>query len=349
MLALFLGVIFGITRADTYQLTDGQSMTGELTSPNSDGVIIKLPDGKYSDRVPWDKFLQDDLKKLNENPKFTQFVQDHIEVTQEEKMKRTEVPTELPPRLVRPEPKALLSAMWSSGLGIFVLLLLYAATIYSAYEVAIFKSRPPGLVCGLAAIPFVGIASPIAFLIMPSRLRAMSEETDENMPASVAENPSYAVRPGQAPPPGIPSSHPSARTPRPAPPPPPPPPRREQPAEEPALEAEAPEPNLRLAQETPKPDAEIPQTQIFQRGAFMFNRRFFETKFPGFFGVARRDADKDMILYIKAVRGEYLAERISRISANEVHVQCRKHDATEEIMVPFSEIKEIHLKHKNAP
>ncbi len=49
----------------------------------------------------------------------------------------------------------------------------------------------------------------------------------------------------------------------------------------------------------------IPQTVIYQRGQFTFNRRFIETKFPGFFGVVRRDADKDMVLIIKSSRGEY--------------------------------------------
>jgi hypothetical protein len=39
-----------------------------------------------------------------------------------------------------------------------------------------------------------------------------------------------------------------------------------------------------------------PQTEVFQRGQFTFNRRFFETKFSGFFGMMRREADKDMVL-----------------------------------------------------
>ena len=80
----------------------------------------------------------------------------------------------------------------------------------------------------------------------------------------------------------------------------------------------------------------------------MFNRRFFETKFSGFFGVIRRDSEKDMVILIKSARGEYIAERISRISANDLHAQVRKGHASEEVMIPFTEIQEVQLKHKDA-
>jgi hypothetical protein len=95
--------------------------------------------------------------------------------------------------------------------------------------------------------------------------------------------------------------------------------------------------------------AALPQTTSYQRGQFTFNRRFIETKFPGFFGVVRRDADKDMVLVIKAARGEYIGQRISRIAANDLHLQVQHGHATEEVMVPFQEIQEIRLKHKDAP
>ena len=81
----------------------------------------------------------------------------------------------------------------------------------------------------------------------------------------------------------------------------------------------------------------------------MFNRRFFETKFASFFSVARREADKDMVMVVKSARGEYLADRISRISANELYAQVRKGPASEEVMIPFTEIQEVRLKHKDSP
>jgi hypothetical protein len=94
--------------------------------------------------------------------------------------------------------------------------------------------------------------------------------------------------------------------------------------------------------------AALPPTTTFQRGQFTFNRRFIETKFPGFFGVIRRDADRDMVLVIKSSRGEYIGQRISRIAANDLHLQVQRGHASEEIMIPFVEIQEIRLKHKDA-
>jgi hypothetical protein len=100
--------------------------------------------------------------------------------------------------------------------------------------------------------------------------------------------------------------------------------------------------------EAPKTASDLPPTTKYQRGQFTFNRRFFETKFPGFFGVVRRDADRDMVLVIKSARGEYVGQRISRIAANDFHLQVQRGAATEEIMIPFQDIQEIVLKHKDA-
>ena len=106
---------------------------------------------------------------------------------------------------------------------------------------------------------------------------------------------------------------------------------------------------LRLAHAEPdQARPAVPPTTTFQRGQFTFNRRFFETKFPGFFGVVRRDADRDMVLIIKAARGEYLGQRISRIAANDLHLQVQRGHVSEEVMIPFQEIQQIQLKHKDA-
>jgi hypothetical protein len=270
--------------------------------------------------VPWTKFSQDDLKKLAKDPKMEPFVTPNIEVTEEQRIQKTEVSVTQPPRLKRPPPGSLFGAMLSSTVGLFVIMMLYGAGIYAAYEVALFRRRPPGLVCGLAAVPAIGLLSPIIFLWLPPQRMSNEEEESYRTETTVAEAPSFIV-------PGTPAATPEA------------------PADAPPSETGG----LRLHHDAPAPAAPLPPPQVFQRGAFMFNRRFFETKFPGFFGVVRRDADKDMLLVIKAHRGEYIAERISRISANELHVQIRTGHATEEVTIPFTEIQEIKFKHKDSP
>jgi hypothetical protein len=43
-----------------------------------------------------------------------------------------------------------------------------------------------------------------------------------------------------------------------------------------------------------------------------------------------------------------VGQRISRIAANDIHLTVQKGPVSEEVMVPFTEIQEIQLKHKDA-
>jgi hypothetical protein len=91
-----------------------------------------------------------------------------------------------------------------------------------------------------------------------------------------------------------------------------------------------------------------PEAQIFQRGQFTFNRRFFETKFFGFFGATRRGAEKNLLFLVKTARENLVVERITRIAANDVHFEVEQGAARQEVMVPFADIQEIQLKPKPA-
>jgi hypothetical protein len=319
---LVAGWFGGAAWAETFNLVNGETLTGEalVASASDAGVQIKLGDGKYQ-RVPWANFSQEDLKKFAALPKLQPLVEPFIEVTKEETIKKTEVNIKQPERLDLPARQSLLGALFSSGLGLLVLLLLYAANIYAGYEVSIFRARPVPLVCGVSAV--LPVAGPIIFLCLPTQV-APAEDTWEPAPeAAAAAGGGDAVNPMQA----EGAEHPTA---------------------------------LRLAG-TGAADAakmghfeggedkpSLPPATVFQRGQYTFNRRFIETKFPGFFGVIRRDADRDMVLVVKSARGEYTAQRISRIAANDFHVLVQRGHASEEVMIPFVEIKEIVLKHKDA-
>jgi hypothetical protein len=323
IVALLLGwLLAGAAYAETFKLANGDTMTGELLtgSENDVGVQIKVGEGKY-ERVSWASFSQEDLKRFAKVQKLEPLVEPFIEITQEEKIKKTEVNIKQPPRLERPAPHSLIGALFSSGLGLFVVLLLYGANIYAAYEVSIFRARPTVMVCGVSAVlPLIG---PIIFLSLPT-LIAPAEETWAPAPDAAPQGAAAeAVNPMQA----AGAEHPTG---------------------------------LRLAGSAPSDEAQagpsevgeqkpaIPTTVTYQRGQFTFNRRFIETKFPGFFGVVRRDADRDMVLVIKSSRGEYFGHRISRIAANDLHLQVQRGHASEEVMIPFVEIKEIRLQHKDA-
>src|ERR1051325_2435524 len=92
----------------------------------------------------------------------------------------------------------------------------------------------------------------------------------------------------------------------------------------------------------------LPETVTYPRGQFTFNRRFFETKFAGFLKMVPGEAERDKVIFIKSARGEYTGHRFSKVEPNEVFLQIRKGTATEEVMIPFSEIYEVQIRHKDA-
>ncbi len=173
------------------------------------------------------------------------------------------------------------------------------------------------------AIPLLGVLAPIIFLAMPTKVQSI-EQTWETQPATRPAAPE-AVNPMQGE--TAPQQHLAG------------------------LRLADTAPSSTVAQAGLSTDAKptLPATQTFARGQFTFNRRFIETKFAGFFGVVRHGADKDMVLVVKAARGVFNCNRISRIAANDFHVEVHHGHASEEIMIPFQEIKEIQLKHKDAP
>src|SRR5271165_1224783 len=91
--------------ANTYDLTDGKSMTGDVISYNDNGIVFRLEGDQYSERVPWTKFTQDALKQLSAvNPKIKVLAEPFIETPPTERTKKSEVAVhevtrlDLPPR-----------------------------------------------------------------------------------------------------------------------------------------------------------------------------------------------------------------------------------------------------------
>jgi hypothetical protein len=302
--------------AETFKLNNGQTVAGELlvTSANDQGIQIKVEEGKY-ERVSWSSFSQEDLKKFVQVKKLEPFVEPFIEISREEKIRKTEVSIKEPARLPRLERQSLIGAFSSSGLGLFILLLLYGANVYAAYEISFFRARPAAVVCGVSAVlPVIG---PIIFLSMPTRLGAAAEVVEPAPEAGPAPD-------GAAP------AAPSAQAAQ---------------AVNPMLaEGIAHPAGLKLAHSDSdfEPEAK-PEVAVFPRGQYTFNRRFIETRFAGFFGVVHRESERNMVLVIKSSRGVYTGHRISRIAANEMHLQIQHGHASEEVLIPFQEIQEIRL------
>ena len=268
---LWMGLLLLGANAGSYPLTDDTSISGDPVSYDDTGVIFKTGEASYSPRISWGKFKDEALRQLRDdaknNPRNLAFVAPLVsDETPAERAKWSVItvkPIETPPR---PSGRLGVLAIFSSPLGWVMLLILYGTNLFAAYEVAVYRNRPMATVCGLAAIPFFGVASPIYFLALPGRT-----PPEEAAPAS-----GNAVDPAAFAPHSLAS--PAA-------------------ARQAAPEEIAVLPDSSFA--PPQPD--LPEPVVFARGEFLFNRRFFETKLPGFFRVVLSEADKDLRIHIKSV------------------------------------------------
>ena len=308
----FLWTIFGFwlcgllaaAGADTYPLTDGTSVTGDVISYNDNGIVFRLNVDKYSQRVPWTKFTQDALKLLANNPKVRPLAEPFIETPPPSREKKGEIKVHEVSRLELPPKQSLFGALFASSVGLVVLLLIYVANIYAAYEIAACRAQPIALVMGVAVV--LPVLGPIIFLSMPRRVA--TPQAAATHPAAAPHT--FAV--GGAAAPAAAGIH------------------------------------IVEASWHGAPAAAPAEVQTFQRGQFTFNRRFFETKFSGYFAVIRREAEKNMELTVKTGRAQYVVERITRIATNEMHVEVGLSAVKNEIMVPFADIVEVQLKPKGA-
>jgi hypothetical protein len=290
-------------------LTDGTSVTGDVISYNDNGIVFRLNVDQYSQRVPWTKFSQDALKLLANNPKLKLLAEPFIETPPPNREKKGEVKVHEVSRLELPPKQSLFGALFSSSVGLVVLLLIYVANIYAAYEIAACRAQPIALVMGVAVV--LPILGPVIFLVMPKRAEA--SQAAPAHPAAAAPH-TFAV--GGAAAPAAPAAD-----------------------------------GIHIVEASwhgAAPAAGQSEVQVFQRGQFTFNRRFFETKFSGYFAMIRREAEKNMVLTVKTGRAQYVVERITRIATNEMHVEVGQSAVKQEIMVPFAEIVEVQLKPKGA-
>ena len=304
----------GIASADEFKLANENILRGELASADEDGLVVKLDVGGFSKREPWINFSQETLKELAQNPKVASLVEPFIEL-EPEQIKARERQKEIvvkpvSSRMERPSAKSGLVAAFITPLGLVILAVLMLASLYAAYEIALFRRQPVALVCGLSVL-LPGLA-PLIFLCLPTRVeRSHAEaEPEEAVAVETAGSPAKAT---------------SAF----------------------AGQGHLPQGGLSLATAQKQEGGGAP-LQMYTRGEFTFNRRFFETKFPGFFRIVPSEAEKDLVIVIKAVRGEYVGKRISRISSNEMHIQLQSGNASAEVMIPFAEIQSVQIRHKDA-
>ena len=288
-----------------FKLTNGDVLRGEVGSMNEDGLVVRLAIGGFSDRISWTKLTQETLKKLATNPGAREYVEPFIEIPPEikarQRPKKREFHPKAVPRVELPAGKTDFMATVSSPLNLAALGLLFAANLFAAYEVAVYRNRPIALVCGLSVVlPVIG---PGIFLALPNREEAFQEPSVEPADAAAVTHQT--------------TTHPLAQG------------------------------GLGIAKAEKSSGTGAAQLAIYKRGDTTFNRRFFETKFPGFFRVVPSEAEKDLMLVIKTGKEEIQARRIARITANEMHLQLL-HGGGKEASVTFGDIAQVQIRQKDS-
>lgn len=317
--ALLLGGLAAESvRAAEFKLMDGTTITGEVSTFNEDGVVFRLRTGGFSERYPWSKFNQDSLKELAQDPKAKDLAEPFIEIPPDERLRPQPKPVVLKDvtKVELPAGRTSFFSSFTAPMGLLILGVLYAANLFAAYEIARFRNRPVAVVCGLAALlPGIG---PLIFLASPT-LEEYVEEAAAEPPPVEETGPAVAAAGSQA---GTTSR---------------------------ALgKVGVPPPmsgtGLKVA--AVKAAEARAESKSYKRGEYTFNRRFIETQFSGFFRIVPSEAEKDMVLVVKTPKQEYIARRISRISASEMHIQPVQ-AAAKEVSIGFGEIAEIQIRHKD--
>lgn len=308
---LWLPLVLVTAGAADFKLITGDVYRGTLSAADNDGIVVRLETGEFSPRIDWAKLSDETLRELLDNPRARPFAEPLVEPTDvvvPAKVKAVNV-RPVAGRMPLPEDvkKGLLSALMTPN-GLLLVIALFFANLYAAFEVARFKWRPPALVCGLSAVlPVVGW---VIFLVLPRVTVAEKESATEaavagsNVSVATAAQAAEAPRGGAAAALGLSKASASA--------------------------------GGGGSDGTPK---------VFKRGETTFNRRFFETQFPSFFRVITSDADRDLVLDVAAGKSSVVASRISRISAAEIHF---KTTTNQELGVSFADITQVTLRHKDA-
>lgn len=295
--------------AAEFRLTDGDVYKGEVASFNDFGLVIRREIGGYTPRIGWGQLTQETLQELKKNPEAAKYVDPFIDLPPEpkEKPKKKEIILKEVPRLERLEKTSFFASL-ANPAGLMLIAVFYLANLYGAFEVALYRQRSPLLVCGVSVvIPIVG---PIVFLSLPGAdagMDATQEMAGGPAPETLITNPlATGKKTGPAP-----SSL-----------------------------------GLAATDKKTKTEGAAFDGAVFKRGETTFNRRFFESKFSGFFPVIATGPEKDLVMVVRTGKSEYIAKRISRISMTDMHVQVLRGGT--EAQISFGEIGEVLVRRRDA-
>jgi hypothetical protein len=175
-----------------FKLVTGDIVRGDLASATTNGIVVKLAVGGFSDRIDYARLTDETLKDLLADNRSKKFVEPFIAPPAEEKAleEAKQIPVKQPTRLERPQGKPGMVAAFTSPNGLVLLGFLYIANLYAAFHVARFRWRPVALVCGVAAV--LPVLGPIIFLALH---KSAASELQTTPVVSTAETAAVAMAP----------------------------------------------------------------------------------------------------------------------------------------------------------
>ena len=193
LLSLWLGLTARVFAVDTLTLTDGTSVSGDMVKFDDNGMMIHTTTDAYT-TVTWARFSQDALKQLSANPKLKALVEAFIEPTAADRPPKAEIKSPSVTRIIKSPDQlqpSIFGGLVHSSVGWFILLVIYAANLYAAFEIAVVRGKSVGAAVGLSAVlPLLG---PVYFLTQ--RVKTKSEPE-----AAAGESAAGGAAPGQPPP-----------------------------------------------------------------------------------------------------------------------------------------------------
>lgn len=166
-----------VSAAESLTMADGASFTGDIVKFDDNGLLLRS--GEVYTNLSWGKFSQESLKHLLANPKLKPLVEVFIEPDASQHAAKAEIKVNPVTRMERPANPSIFGGLVKSPLGLFILLVLYAANLYAAFEVSVIRGRAALQVIGVSAIlPVIG---PVIFLALPIPVVKPPEEVLDPM------------------------------------------------------------------------------------------------------------------------------------------------------------------------
>ena len=159
----------------TLTLTDGTSVTGDIVKSDDNGVMIHLTTETYTHKHPVVPFFAGCVETaLQPIRKFKVMSSRLLNRPNRRARRRRKFKSKRSSNDDAPEHPSVFGGLVHSSVGLFILLVIYAANLYAAFEIAMVRGKPVGAVMGLSAV--LPIAGPIFFLMQPIKDEPAPEE-----------------------------------------------------------------------------------------------------------------------------------------------------------------------------